>query len=193
MAYLDTNVIIGYCFPQDRNYPNAVRLMKKLRELGIERFYSSPLTLVELYSYISRNIDSIELPPELRELVPTKTLKVRIIVKACASELPQPVTFISDTEGLLDVEAIYGVANIKMFHKFAKALKLAPELQIPTLDLLHLIYAKQVLDHVKYFATLDTAIIKKAEVIEKVLGVKVIGVLPTPSLELQSSQLSLTT
>jgi hypothetical protein len=167
--------------------------MKKLRELGIERFYSSPLTLVELYSYISRNIDSIELPPELRELVPTKTLKVRIIVKACASELPQPVTFISDTEGLLYVEAIYGVANIKMFHKFAKALKLAPELQIPTLDLLHLIYAKQVLDHVKYFATLDTAIIKKAEVIEKVLGVKVIGVLPTPSLELQSSQLSSTT
>ena len=184
MAYLDTNVIISYCFPQDRNHSNAVRVMRKLQELGVERFYGSSLTLVELYSYISRNIDAIELPPELRDLASTRERKVRIIVKGCVLELPHPLTFISDTEGLLDVEAIHGVANIKMFHKFAKALKLAPELQIPTLDLLHLIYAKQVSEHVKYFATLDDAIIRKAGVIEKVLEIKVIGVSSsTPSPE----------
>jgi hypothetical protein len=149
--------------------------MRKLQELGIERFYGSPLTLVELYSYVSRNIDVLELPPELRDLVSTRELKVRIIVKECVSELPHPLTFISDVEGLLDVEAIHGATNIKMFHKFAKALRLAPELQIPTLDLLHLIYAKQS-DHVKYFVTLDTKIIEKAGVIEKVLKIKVIGI-----------------
>jgi predicted nucleic acid-binding protein len=181
MAYLDTNVIIGYCFPQDKNHTNAKLIIRKLQELGIERFYGSPLTLVEFYSYISRNIDAIELPPELRDLASTKVLKVRIIVEECILELPHPLTFISDTEGLLGVEAMHGIANIKVFHKFAEALKFAPELQIPTLDLLHLIYAKQASDHVEYFATLDTAIIKKAGVIEKVLGIKVINVSPAPS------------
>jgi hypothetical protein len=62
--------------------------MRKLQELGVERFYGSPLTLVELYSYISRNIDAIELPPELRDLAPTRERKVRIIVKGCVLELP---------------------------------------------------------------------------------------------------------
>jgi hypothetical protein len=66
--------------------------MRKLQELGVERFYGSPLTLVELYSYISRNIDAIELPPELRDLAPTRERKVRIIVKGCVLELPHPLT-----------------------------------------------------------------------------------------------------
>jgi hypothetical protein len=59
-----------------------VRLL--LDELGVERFYCSSLTLVELYSYISRNIDRFKLPPELRDLVGgDEELRVRVHVREC--------------------------------------------------------------------------------------------------------------
>jgi hypothetical protein len=59
-----------------------VRLL--LDELGVERFHASPLTLVELYSYISRNIDKLRLPPELRDLVGgDEELRVRVHVREC--------------------------------------------------------------------------------------------------------------
>ena len=53
-------------------------------------------------------------------------------------------------------------------------LRLIPELQLPSLDLLHVIYAKQVPERIKYFATLDKAIIGKAESIKNALGIEVI-------------------
>ena len=62
MAYLDTNVIIAYCFPQDNNHRNAKSLITKLQELGVKELYHSPLTLVELYSYVS----SAPFPSSLR-------------------------------------------------------------------------------------------------------------------------------
>jgi len=176
MAYLDTNVIIGYCFLQDVNHQNAVCVIKQLQGLDVERFYCSPLTLIELYSYISRSIDVLELPLELRNLIRTRELKVRVIAERCFLELPFSITFISDVGNLVDIKVIHSLVNVRMFHKFAEALELAPKLQIPSLDLLHLMYARQVPEHTKYFATLDKAIISKTEVIERVLGIKVIGI-----------------
>jgi hypothetical protein len=70
-----------------------VRLL--LDELGVERFYCSSLTLVELYSYISRNIDRFKLPPELRDLVGgDEELRVRVHVRECLVRLPRPITLI---------------------------------------------------------------------------------------------------
>jgi hypothetical protein len=70
-----------------------VRLL--LDELGVERFYCSSLTLVELYSYISRNIDRFKLPPELRDLVGgNEELRVRVHVRECLARLPRPITLI---------------------------------------------------------------------------------------------------
>jgi hypothetical protein len=77
-----------------------VRLL--LEKLSVERFHASPLTLVELYSYISRNIDKLRLPPELRDLVEVdEELRVRVHVKECLARLPRPITLISDTGGML--------------------------------------------------------------------------------------------
>jgi len=73
-----------------------------LEKLSAERFHASPLTLVELYSYISRNIDKLRLPPELRDLVGgDEELRVRVHVKECLARLPRPITLISDTGGML--------------------------------------------------------------------------------------------
>ena len=133
---------------------------------------------MELYSYISRNVDVFEVLTEFREFIRTRDQKVRVIAEFCLSIVSHMLILvsISDTKDVIDVTVMHGKPNVRIFHKFAKALKLVPELQIPTLDLLHLIYAKQFSEYIEYFATLDTAIISRASVIEKVLGVKVIDI-----------------
>jgi len=62
MAYLDTDVILAYCIGGDPQHSKAVNILEKLRQ-NTNRFYVSPLTLVELYSVLSRNIQSYKLPP----------------------------------------------------------------------------------------------------------------------------------
>jgi predicted nucleic acid-binding protein len=59
MAYLDTNVIIAYCFPRDNNHRNAKSLITKLQELGVKELYHSPLTLVSTHTYLGMLIFSI--------------------------------------------------------------------------------------------------------------------------------------
>jgi hypothetical protein len=77
-----------------------VRLL--LDELGVERFYCSSLTLVELYSYISRNIGKLRLPPELKDFLEVdEEPKIRVRVKESLARLPRPITLISDTGGML--------------------------------------------------------------------------------------------
>jgi hypothetical protein len=73
------------------------------------------------------------------------------------------------------------VSTIGVFHKFAEALRFFPRLRLASLDLLHLMYARQLVEHIRYFATLDTEILGRAGIIEKVLGIKVIGIASTPS------------
>jgi predicted nucleic acid-binding protein len=176
MSYLDTNVIIRYCVEADKNHQKAEQLIMTLLRNNVERFYGSPLTLVELYSYISRNIDAFKLPPEFRELLEAdEELKVRVHVKECLAKLPRSITFISDTNGLSDVNIGSNIGIIKMFHKFAEALHFYPSLRLTSLDLLHFIYAKQFTKHIKYFATLDKDILKKADIIEKIIGIKIIS------------------
>jgi hypothetical protein len=125
--------------------------------------------------YVSRNVDILDIPEELKELTRTKEQRVRVIVEYCLSSLSSLATlmFISDTEGLINL-TINNLLNVGIFHKFAEALRLAPELQLPSLDLLHVIYAKQVPERIKYFATLDKTIIGKAESIRNTLGIEVI-------------------
>lgn len=106
---------------------------------------------------------------------------MRVIAEYCLSGLSSLTTsvFISDTEGLIKINlTINNLSNVRIFHKFAEALRLAPELQLPSLDLLHIIYARQVPECIKYFVTLDKAIIGKAESIKNALGIEVITAPP---------------
>jgi len=77
MSYLDTCVIISYCVDGDPNHNKAVNIIEKLKKInGIDKFYASTLTLVELYSAVSRNIQSYRLPPGIEEIANYK-IKLR--------------------------------------------------------------------------------------------------------------------
>jgi hypothetical protein len=83
--------------------------------------------------------------------------------------------------GYIGVGLGSGVGIIKVFYMFAEALQFSLKLRLASLDLLHLMYAKQLVEHTRCFATLDAEILGRAGVIEKVLGIKVIGIASTSS------------
>ena len=152
--------------------------MTKLQELGVKELYHSPLTLVSTHTYLGMLIFSIF----LKNLESSLGLRnrERVIAEYCLSSLSSLTTsvFISDTEGLIKINLTINLSNVRIFHKFAEALRLAPELQLPSLGLLHIIYARQVPECIKYFVTLDKAIIGKAESIKNALGIEVITAPP---------------
>jgi len=57
--------IVAYCVEGDPHRNKAVNIVEKLRQ---DKFYGSPITLVELYSVISRNIQRYRLPPDIEEI-----------------------------------------------------------------------------------------------------------------------------
>jgi hypothetical protein len=56
---------------------NIVERLKKIN--GIDRFYASTLTLVELYSVVSRNIQSYKLPSGIEEIA-NHRIKLRLTI-----------------------------------------------------------------------------------------------------------------
>jgi len=48
MAYLDTNVIVSYCF-KDENHAKVTKIIEELR-MGRKQLYISPLTSTELFA-----------------------------------------------------------------------------------------------------------------------------------------------
>jgi predicted nucleic acid-binding protein len=117
VAYL-TNVLFSHYFAEDPNHLNATRLMETLRRRGEERRVS-PLTLVELYTYISRRIGALKLPPHYtRQKEKVAAVATHVLKHAGA----QPAD------------------NTPADH-LQKAMRLAHVLRLKTLDLLHIAYA----------------------------------------------------
>jgi predicted nucleic acid-binding protein len=164
MSYLDTSVIIAYCVKGDPHHNKAVNIIEKLREY---KFYGSPITLVELYSVISRNIQRYVLPPGIEEVTNHKS-KLLITVKYFLQLIP--IHLISDEAKLRDFD------QLKLFHKFFDAIELADKLKLRTLDLLHIVYAGQLAKKrlIKYFVTFDSDFLDKKEIILENTGVEVI-------------------
>jgi predicted nucleic acid-binding protein len=164
MSYLDTSVIIAYCVEGDPHHNKAVNIVEKLSQ---NKFYGSPITLVELYSVISRNIQKYELPPGIEEITNYK-IKLLITVKYFLQLIPLHLT--SDEAKLGDFD------QLKLFHKFLDAIDLADKLKLRTLDLLHIVYAGQLARKglIKYFITFDSDLLDKKEAILENAGVEVI-------------------
>jgi predicted nucleic acid-binding protein len=117
VAYL-TNVLFSHYFAEDPNHLNATRLMETLRRRGEERRVS-PLTLVELYAYISRRIGALKFPPHYaRQKEKVAAVATHVLKHAGA----QPAD------------------NTPADH-LQKAMRLAHVLRLKTLDLLHIAYA----------------------------------------------------
>jgi len=168
MSYLDTNVIIAYCINGDPQHNKAVNIVEKLRQ-NTNKFYASTLTLVELYSLVSRNIQKYKLPPGIEELTNHRS-KLRATIIYFLKLLSLHI--VSDEGKLISID----LDHLKLFCKFSDAINLATKLKLKTLDLLHLAYARQlaVKGLVKFFITFDSQILENKETILKDVGIEVV-------------------
>jgi len=154
VAYLDTNLLLSHYFAEDPNHPYAAQLMENLRTRG-EEMRISPLTLVELYTHISRRIGALKLPPHYAKL--SQEEKVAAVATHVLKHAgAQPVD--NTPADLLQ-----------------KAMRLAHALRLKTLHLLHIAYALHLAERglIHTFATLDKEIAERRDVIEK-LGLKLL-------------------
>jgi len=166
MSYLDTSVIIAYCIERDPQHNKAVKIIEKLKETS--KFYASTLTLVELYSWLSRNIQKYKLPPGIEEILDYES-KLRLTIPYCLQILSTAI-FSDETK-------LTSIGNLKLFYKFSEAINLAAKLKLKTLDLLHITYASQLAEegYVNFFVTFDSDILDKKETIQESTGIKIIG------------------
>jgi len=163
VAYIDTNILISYYFDEDENHEYSVKIVEKLRSKH-KQMYVSLLTIVELFSVISRKIQQLKLPPHIMQL--DEKARIHIIVKQIL-ELLNPAV-ISDEPELSSINGFRG------FHVFAKAVNLAYQLKLRTLDLLHIAYALDLASKglVDSIVSLDKEIQEKEPMLQK-LGLKV--------------------
>jgi len=158
-------VIIAYCINGDPQHNKAVNIVEKLRQ-NVNKFYASALTLVELYSVVSRNIQKFKLPPDIEELTNHRS-KLQATITYFIQLLSLHI--LSDEAKLIDLD------HLKLFYKFFDAIDLATKLKLKTLDLLHLAYAHQLVMEklIKFFVTFDSQILENKEVILKDIGIEV--------------------
>ena len=155
-AYVDTNVIVARYKPGDPLHESADRLFG----LPEATFYVSPLTLVELYSAFSR----VEIESTLPEL--NLHALVAFCLKDCKLEL------ISKSHLL---RAKVAEREFKAPLEYCLAVKLAEQLRLRALDLLHVTYAL-LLKKAKLADVLitgDEEILEKGDLISAATGVRV--------------------
>ena len=165
MAYIDTSVLLSYYFTDDVNHDLAVGVVEELRR---ERrgLYVSPLTVVELFSAVSRRLPELRVPPQLRYL--DEGARVRVLVKHILRAL-DPVV-VGDE---LRAEPFDGV---EFFHVFAKAVGYSHVLKLRTLDLVHIAYALRLVERglVDTVVSLDRELLSKEQLLRSIgLGVVV--------------------
>jgi predicted nucleic acid-binding protein len=167
MLYLDTNVIIAYCIDNDPDHNRALNIIETLRQ-NKNKFYASTLSLVELYSVVSRNIQNYRLPPGIEELTDER-IKIRTTIAYFLKLLSLHI--LSDEAKLIDLN------HLKIFYEYFNAIKLAPLLKLKTLDLLHIVYAQELVTKkfIKAFITFDKEIMKKKDLILKTLKIEIIS------------------
>jgi predicted nucleic acid-binding protein len=157
MAYVDTNAIISFYFDDERNHEIARKIVDRLRGRNTI-LYASPLTIVELFSAISRKLPNLRLPPHVeiivKELKPGEEMIVHILI----------ITVIDD-------DPIFDLFDnrVRMFYVFRKAIENSVSLKLRTLNLIHVSYALQLASKglLDTFVTLDKEIIDKRDFIIK--------------------------
>jgi predicted nucleic acid-binding protein len=165
MAYVDTNAIISFYFDDERNHEIARKIVDRLRGRNTI-LYASPLTIVELFSAISRKLPNLRLPPHVeiivKELKPGEEMIVHILIRSMLESLN--ITVIDD-------DPIFDLFDnrVRMFYVFRKAIENSVSLKLRTLNLIHVSYALQLASKglLDTFVTLDKEIIDKRDFIIK--------------------------
>ncbi|WP_288007832.1 PIN domain-containing protein [Thermofilum sp.] len=162
MAYLDTNVIVSYCF-KDENYAKATKIIEDLRR-GHKQLYISPLTLTELFTVASTKGNEFKLPPHFKPF--DKKTRVKLLVKYALETLNPAIAPDDVITEKLDETSV--------FHIYKKAIELSPTLELPTLDLLHAVYALHLASKglVDTLVSLDKKVLARKKRLES-LGISV--------------------
>jgi predicted nucleic acid-binding protein len=163
MAYVDTNVLISYYFDEEEFHEVSTRIFNVLKTIQ-KKIYISPLTLVELYSVIARNLSKYRLPPHY--MVLDEKRKIHVLVKDIL-ECSKPI--LVDDESKLEL-----LDKSSVFYIYKKAIDYVTTLKLKSLDLMHITYAIELAKRglVDTFITLDKELISRKQVLEG-LGLKV--------------------
>jgi predicted nucleic acid-binding protein len=165
MFYLDTNVILSYTHKMEELHWQAKNVIENLEG----EFYASPFAILELYCVVARNIDKYKLPlPHFRRL--DEIEKVKTVVETAIRSLDLTVR----PDDVADEEIEW--LGVKVFSKYFDAIRLAPKIRLPTGDMLHVAYARQLKNEgkIEYIVSLDNDFQKKRELIENETGIKLL-------------------
>jgi len=157
-CYVDTSIIIARYKPAD----DLHKISKTLFEKSDLKLYISPITLIELYSILSRISKELELPLVKGPLLDTL---IAFIIEDCK------LIIVSRTHAI--EETIVG-QPYKSTIEYHILMRFAEKLRLRTLDMLHLSYAwmiKRTLG-INTFLTGDDELLEKSEVTRSVLGIK---------------------
>ena len=130
MAYVDTNVLISYYFDEEELHEVSTRIFNMLRIMQ-KKIYISPLTLVELYSVIARNLSKYRLPPHYMTL--DEGRKIHALVK---DVLERSEAILVDDESKLEL-----LDKSSVFHIYKRAIDYVATLKLKSLDSMHITYA----------------------------------------------------
>ncbi len=162
--YIDTGPALAYIITNDPNHEIAENLISKRKE---SEFYLSELSIAEIASVLSRNIDLIQVENIYLNGLSAKD-KVLVLLLYTIKKLNAKILKFRDILG----DYIF-FANDKILSKlFRKTIELAAKIKLRTLDLLHLIIASEC--KIDAFLTLDKEIIKRARLIESTINLEII-------------------
>jgi len=170
MFYVDTHVVLSYNFTTEETHLEAFNLINRIKNFSDE-FYISPLSVLELYCVISRNITKYKMPPIAFVGLKTEEEKIEYILQYTIQSLNLEIclenNISKELEGL----------KIKVFSEYHCAIKLSPKIKLSTLDTIHIAYASRLREEgkIRYVVSLDKDIRKKRRLIDAETGVKIIS------------------
>ncbi|MGB9717194.1 MAG: type II toxin-antitoxin system VapC family toxin [Thermoproteota archaeon] len=156
--YVDTSLIIARYKPSDSLYRDSDAFFKSNFV-----FVASPVTLAELYCVLSRARSELDIPMQVEPLLDTL---ITFIIRDCKLKLLSRSYYVKKDLAL---------QACRIGLEYYIATRLAENLSLRTLDMLHLSYARILRKTygVGSFVTGDEEILEKAEAIRKSFGIKV--------------------
>jgi predicted nucleic acid-binding protein len=165
MAYVDTNVVLGKYFPEDKLHQRAVRFLEQTAMWKI----ISPISLVELTAVLSRIDTALRAPEELLKETPRR--RVRALLEFLIRDSNLHVASVPAKAKLRVGGTLFAVPI-----EYHSCIRLAHALKLKTLDLLHVTYADNLRKSgygIKTFVTFDQDIIGKAHEIQQETEIEV--------------------
>lgn len=167
-TYVDNCLIWAYTLKEKVHINNATNIIENI--LKDEDLYISTYSLLEMYSFLSRNPTKYKIPPALERSNPSKLIKVRIAVEFTLRSLGLNIYEDNGkTEQL-------GTTKTKTHKIFYECTQLAPRVELPSGDLIHATYAFMMKEEgiVNQIATLDSHFEEKKGHIKVFTGLDVI-------------------